>query len=631
MADAPSDFQWGTLQPGEIRLLRPKVGADGLNTFHLSQHDVQKAPPYYALSYVCGKDEPSYHILCSSRLSPEPKSIAITPNLSEALTAIFKINSQEGSRVQFEYLWVDSICINQNDLAEKAQQVADMGRVYEKAERALIWLGKQLNESDLAIDVLNNLASLKMGPGQASWTRADQSHSISNVELSALHVALEAKAKIRHSEDAFRNLGIPPFDHPLWPALAALFSRNWFFRLWTFQEAALAKDGVVVCGARTIWWTDFRALGLLLIETDLLYRSLSALSMPRQNNVSIDRRQALIFAFNFALDEARTWFLLYVRQARLREVTLPADRIFAIRALASGTIQARIPVKYSKEPGGHLETYKNAAKALLQQYPYGTVIGQLNSEKRPSQLPSWCPDFDSVPEESPFPTSVAIAPNFAKFFREDPRLSDVVYVGGACIDTIDRVVSDFSWRWPQEDFSSIYGPNGRAADILSWLDTCWQLVVKTLGDSDGVAHSIYLSALLAEVRHRRPSEFPPEPAASLAALRKRLEALKMSTPETKPSLSADQEQLIQPIFTHLGRLWPNREFFSTTGKRFGIASKRIQAGDKIYTLFGESQLFVFRSRGTQAHQVIGETYVTELSDGEGGGNLEDKQDILAVV
>ncbi|KAF1995138.1 HET-domain-containing protein, partial [Amniculicola lignicola CBS 123094] len=46
-----------------------------------------------------------------------------------------------GHRQPNRYLWIDAICINQRDTAEKSQQVAMMGQIYTSAEDVLIWLG----------------------------------------------------------------------------------------------------------------------------------------------------------------------------------------------------------------------------------------------------------------------------------------------------------------------------------------------------------------------------------------------------------------------------------------------------------------------------------------------------------
>ena len=48
---------------------------------------------------------------------------------------------------EVQYLWVDAICINQNDTAERAIQVPLMGSIYADANSVLVWLG--LDESNV--------------------------------------------------------------------------------------------------------------------------------------------------------------------------------------------------------------------------------------------------------------------------------------------------------------------------------------------------------------------------------------------------------------------------------------------------------------------------------------------------
>jgi len=47
-------------------------------------------------------------------------------------------------------MWIDSICVNQNDIQEKIYQVRLMGEIFPKAERVLIWLGEISAQSRLA-------------------------------------------------------------------------------------------------------------------------------------------------------------------------------------------------------------------------------------------------------------------------------------------------------------------------------------------------------------------------------------------------------------------------------------------------------------------------------------------------
>ncbi|KAF4625929.1 hypothetical protein G7Y89_g12234 [Cudoniella acicularis] len=57
-------------------------------------------------------------------------------------------------------LWIDALCINQKDDAEKSVQVALMGSIYSKALRVVIWLGAE-NESPNSALAMSTLRSIK--------------------------------------------------------------------------------------------------------------------------------------------------------------------------------------------------------------------------------------------------------------------------------------------------------------------------------------------------------------------------------------------------------------------------------------------------------------------------------------
>jgi hypothetical protein len=90
--------------------------------------------PYAALSYVWGKtvkDVPAAdrrHLTCNS------VRIDIGESCWDALAHLRK---PDGDLV----IWIDAICINQNDLAEKGTQVAMMGNIYKSASTTFVWLG----------------------------------------------------------------------------------------------------------------------------------------------------------------------------------------------------------------------------------------------------------------------------------------------------------------------------------------------------------------------------------------------------------------------------------------------------------------------------------------------------------
>jgi hypothetical protein len=76
----------------------------------------------------------------------------ITKNCYDALC---QIRNQFGAVT----IWVDSICINQDDEEEKASEIPLMQDIYSQAESAYIWLGNGNKGSDRGVDFLKRRAA----------------------------------------------------------------------------------------------------------------------------------------------------------------------------------------------------------------------------------------------------------------------------------------------------------------------------------------------------------------------------------------------------------------------------------------------------------------------------------------
>jgi hypothetical protein len=104
---------------------------------------------YEALSYLWGEALEKKSILISSTNPPheKPKELLINSNLFEALKQMR--HSQSSRR-----LWVDAICINQEDLSERAREVLRMAQIYGLAHHVLIWLGREVASTSKAVQAL---------------------------------------------------------------------------------------------------------------------------------------------------------------------------------------------------------------------------------------------------------------------------------------------------------------------------------------------------------------------------------------------------------------------------------------------------------------------------------------------
>ena len=105
----------------------------------LTEYD---GPEYEALSYTWGSPKFRTNILV--RRSPT-STLSITRNLAVALNCL---RHKDRPRT----LWIDALCINQQDLDERSAQIQRMGDIYSKASRVVIWLGPESHDSSMAMD-----------------------------------------------------------------------------------------------------------------------------------------------------------------------------------------------------------------------------------------------------------------------------------------------------------------------------------------------------------------------------------------------------------------------------------------------------------------------------------------------
>ena len=109
-----------------------------LQTLDLEPRSTDQAPNQYeALSYCWGDPSKSglHWIQCHD------KRLELRENLHSALRYL-------RLPVQVRWLWIDAICINQEDLDERGEQVAIMAKIFNLASQTLIWLGEDSDTRD---------------------------------------------------------------------------------------------------------------------------------------------------------------------------------------------------------------------------------------------------------------------------------------------------------------------------------------------------------------------------------------------------------------------------------------------------------------------------------------------------
>ncbi|KAF4609400.1 hypothetical protein G7Y89_g15869 [Cudoniella acicularis] len=204
---------------------------------HIIEIDLCNLPPsgYTALSYCWGS------VSKNERISLNNCPFWVTKNLHDALQVLRELHATDS-------FWIDAICINQEDSEEQSAQVQKMKKIYEQANRVVIWLGSGSPETTVAIRFIEKIWCF--------WNSLAATHG--NDKTTLLDISMKEAKTLFESRQ-----GVVDFT-PI-EGLARLLRRPWFERVWIVQEATTPEnDKVVLCGDTTIPWDA------LLIATELI-------------------------------------------------------------------------------------------------------------------------------------------------------------------------------------------------------------------------------------------------------------------------------------------------------------------------------------------------------------------------
>lgn len=117
-----------------LELLEPEDGVPRCTVF---QSTLEQCPPFAALSYVWGSPLNTRPIYMNS------EEVLVRDNLWEFLAEASRRcpwEVEDEVSGETKYLWVDALCIDQENALEKNHQVKMMGSIYLKVSLAFLWL-----------------------------------------------------------------------------------------------------------------------------------------------------------------------------------------------------------------------------------------------------------------------------------------------------------------------------------------------------------------------------------------------------------------------------------------------------------------------------------------------------------
>ncbi|KAK4206295.1 heterokaryon incompatibility protein-domain-containing protein [Rhypophila decipiens] len=229
----------------QVRLARLSKGNTedplSVNLVLASLDSLSTSPSYEALSYAWGSTTPAKELILNGH------TVDITPNLHAALSVL-------RSPTHDRFLWVDAICINQEDSNEQSEQVRSMRDVYSSATRTVVWLG-ELGASREAMEFLATLE-----------THASPADCMAEV------------FKPQGNERA------KTLVNGLWELLV---NRPYWKRRWIVQELVCGTNIPVYCGSMTIPLEVLRKVPDVLKDAvgnlDRLYPELSEYTRMADN------------------------------------------------------------------------------------------------------------------------------------------------------------------------------------------------------------------------------------------------------------------------------------------------------------------------------------------------------------
>ena len=310
--------------------------------------DGASGPTFEALSYTWGDGNLCQRLFCNTSI------IKITQSLFDAL---IHLRHPEATRM----LWVDAVCIDQNNNDEKIVQLPYMKDIYQHANQVVIWLGLADDSTSRALDLIRLAAKcLRQESGQ-NVIRGDPT-----------------RFGGPFSDEKNRQRGFPPIeDLESWLPVAALFARNWFSRCWTFQEAVLATKATIQIGAHLLDWAD------LCVACTFFYHNSYGWFKDRASRTFLLCQSSKV---GRGLQEWTPMPLMCLLAATLEsEVTLPKDRIFCLLSLTWECTQKyfsrRGSLDNSKYNMSMRELYTDVTRLLLIPEENDSALGILNLVK----------------------------------------------------------------------------------------------------------------------------------------------------------------------------------------------------------------------------------------------------------
>ncbi|KAF2259968.1 hypothetical protein CC78DRAFT_523987 [Lojkania enalia] len=335
-----------------------------------------------------------------------------------------------------DYIWIDAICINQDDIGEREAQVAIMNRIYSLAQYVIVWLGAKDQFTELGISTIRKIVG------------------------SAQNIVDSGIVPYRDNDfELFHRYNVPYISQEEWNALAAIFLRQWFRRMWVIQEAVFAKGIIMYCGNSDVGWNNLETVAAVMEKRgqalghnpSTIYVPIHEVASGIEHHfrvISSLRQQVRELQESKDLDAEAVNKLLglysLIALSLPFRATDPRDKLYALLPLHDLNPNMRLEVR----PDYRISVercFSIFSKVLISEAsdlkPLALVRGQ--SEKSLHNLPSWVLDFSVTGINPLLVDPFSASSNLAEGVPRCDISLDIAELGikGVQVDTIIRTAA----------------------------------------------------------------------------------------------------------------------------------------------------------------------------------------------
>jgi Heterokaryon incompatibility protein (HET) len=324
------------------------------------------------------------------------KEIWVDDKIMMVTESAYEILDSSSSLLFPRLLWIDSLCINQDDDTEKAEQVQLMGTIYGYADLVYVWLGRSVMDKNYKPHMWGSSRYATLSKDRADKSYFEETRLAFSLlkEPEILRSAFFIVEAGAYNEYAGNNQ--TALNSHKWRAFLSLLCHPWFQRIWVVQEVALAQKVRVIYGREEIDW-DFLASSLAAISHD---RQLGALLQWSQGIHFGQLQQTSLFnaiRINQLRGEDQSFRISDVlANCMFFKATNPRDLIFGIYGIYPSAAKEIMAVDYSASVK---TVYVNAARALCKPGDIELLLsigGLGHGDKNIEGLPSWVPDWTTT-------------------------------------------------------------------------------------------------------------------------------------------------------------------------------------------------------------------------------------------